>query len=288
MKSLTKKILTVVTGLILCLCFTSNSEAAKKVVAVMPLENISGYNEYRVAEIMTENLMVEIQNSGNYTVTERTQMGAVLKEQGFQNLTSSNPVEMGEMTSADYTVVGKVTMAAITKNTSGDVLGNFINRLGGGNSLISQAGAYVHHLKAKVEMDVRFIDNKTGEVIFARTFEGSKSGQDAKIALNGACKVAAQNFLREMQGTNPFAARVAEISGDMIYIDEGSESGLRKGETLVVARESSPIVIKGRIVGMKSNNVCKIKVIEVNSDYSICKADSNTSTIKKGDIVRRE
>ena len=288
MKNLIQKFLMSAVILIFCLGFSINVEAAKKVVAVMPLENVSGYAEYRVAEIMTENLIVEIQNSGNYTVSERTQMGTVLKEQGFQNLISSNPVEMGEMTGADYTVIGKVTMAVVTNNPSGNVVGNILNQLGGGNSLIGQAGAYVHHLKAKVEMDVRFIDNKTGEVIFARTFEGSKSGQDGRIALNAACKVAAQNFLKEIQSQNPFAARVAEISGDMIYIDEGTESGIRKGEVLTVFRETSPIIIKGRIVGMKGNSICKIKVIEVNSDYSICKADSKTSPIRKGDIVKRE
>lgn len=288
MKNFMKKFLTLAAILILCISFTNTVAAEKKVVAVMPLENVSGYNEYRVAEIMTENIMVEIQNSGNYTVSERTQMGRILQEQGFQNLVSNNPVEMGEMTGAHYSVIGKVTMATITNNPSGNVLSGFLNQLNsGGNSLISQAEAYIHHIRAKVEMDVRFVDNKTGEVIFARTFEGSKSGQNPQIALNGACKVAAQNFLREIQSINPFAARVAEISGDTIYIDEGSESGLRSGETLIVVRESSPIVIKGRVVGMKSNEVGKIKVVEVNSDYSVCKVKSVGATIRKGDVVKR-
>ena len=288
MKSFIQKFLMSFVSLILFFGFTNSVSAAKKVVAVMPLENVSGYTEYRVAEIMTENLMVEIQNSGNYTVAERTQMGTILKEQGFQNLVSSNPVEMGEMSGADYSVVGKVTMAVVTNNPSGNVLGNFLSQLDNGrNSLISQAGAFIHHIKAKVAMDVRFVDNKTGEIIFARTFEGSKSGQNPQMALNEACKVAAQNFLKEMQSMNPFAARIAEISGSQIYIDEGSESGLRRGETLVVVRESSPIVIKGKIVGMKSTPVCKIKVVEVNSDYSICKAESSSSQIKKGDVVKR-
>ena len=34
-----------------------NCAAAKKLVAVMPLENISGYNEEKVAEIMTEQII---------------------------------------------------------------------------------------------------------------------------------------------------------------------------------------------------------------------------------------
>ena len=47
--------------------------AAKKTVAVMPLENVSGYTEQRVAEIMTEQLIAAINGSGNYAVVEREQ-----------------------------------------------------------------------------------------------------------------------------------------------------------------------------------------------------------------------
>ena len=47
------------------------------------------------------------------------------------------------------------------------------------------------------------------------------------------------------------------------------------------------IELLDKIVGMKGSSICKIKVIEVNSDYSVCKADSNISSIKKGDIVKR-
>ena len=283
-----KKIFGVVAVAILILCSAISVEAAKKVVAVMPLENVSGFKEYRVAEIMTENLMVQIANSGNYTVSERTQAGRILKEQGFQNLTSSNPVETGEMTGADYSVVGKVTMAVITKNTGGNVLGNIMRQIDGGQgTIIGHGVAFVNQIKAKVAMDVRFVDNKTGEVIFAKTFEGSKSGQNPEMTLNEACKVAAQNFLREVQGVNPFAARIVEISGNEIYIDEGSDKGLRKGETLIVARESTPIIVKGKIVAMKTNAICKVKVIEVNADYSICRVEGNSSAIRKGDIVKR-
>ena len=107
------------------------------------------------------------------------------------------------------------------------------------------------------------------------------------MTLNEACKVAAQNFLREVQGVNPFAARIVEISGNEIYIDEGSDKGLRKGETLIVARESTPIIVKGKVVAMKTNAICKVKVIEVNAEYSICRVEGNSSAIRKGDIVKR-
>lgn len=283
-----KKFLIVIAVLMINLSLAITCQAAKKVVAVMPLENVSGYDELRVAEIMTENLMVALQNSGSYIVSERAQAGTILREQGFQNLTSSSPVEMGEMTGASYSVIGKVTMAAITANPTGMLIEHFIEKLdNGNNSILAQAGAYVHHVKAKVAMNVRFVDNRTGEVVFAKTFEGSKSGQNPEIALNEACKVVAMNFLQELQGMNTFAARIAEISGSDIYIDGGSDIGIGQGEILTVVRETSPIVINGQIVGMKSDAVGKVIVVAVNSNYSICRAESGASSIQKGDVVKR-
>ena len=78
-----KKILVTLMMLILSLSVTT--EAAKKVVAIMPLENVSGYSAKNVAEIMTEQIIVTVQNSGQYTVSERLQMDKILREQGFQS-----------------------------------------------------------------------------------------------------------------------------------------------------------------------------------------------------------
>ena len=117
-------------GALMILCTLSYCSAARKIVAVMPLENVSGYSEEKVAEIMTEQLIVAIHSSGGYTVVERPQMGAVLREQGFQNIAvdPSQAVELGKLSGADYTMVGKVTMALVEANpTAGAVDGTEIS-----------------------------------------------------------------------------------------------------------------------------------------------------------------
>ena len=267
-------------------CVNFSAFAAKKIVAVMPMENVSGYNASNVAQIMTEQLINVIHNSGQYGVIETTQMGAVMKQQGFENLVGSQEVDFGNKSNSDFTVVGKVIMATTTQNQTKNLISSLFNpnKQGGlVGGLINSANSR----KAKVELEVRFVDNKSGEVIFSKTFSGSKSGQNDAIALSGACRVAAENFLKELQETNPFVARIEDISGNEIYIDQGLESGIKKGEKLVVARESAPITVKGKIVGMKDTEICKATVTEVNSDYSVCKVDK-VSQVKKGDIVRRE
>ena len=269
---------------VMCLILSTNfkAEAAKKVVAIVPLENVSGYNAANVAQVMTEQLINVIHNSGQYTVIETTQRGAVMKQQGFENIVGSQEVDFGNQTNSDYTVVGKVIMATVTQNQTKNLIGALFGQNGNNNGLLGLANSR----KAKVELDVRFVDNSTGQIVFSKTFTGSKSGQNDAMALSGACREAAENFLKELQGVNPMMARVAEIYGDKIYIDQGSTNGIRQGEILIISREGAPIIINGKIVDMRRDDICKAKVVEVNSDYSICKAEKPTA-IKKGDIVRR-
>lgn len=267
-------------------CSLNFCEAAKKTIAVMPLENLSGYGDQRVAELMTEQLLVAIHSSGNYTVVERTQAKKIIDEQGFQNIAGdpNSAAETGKLTGADYTLVGKVTMAVVGNNPTANTVSKISSIFGLGD-LGNTASNYVDKFKGKIALEIRFVDNTTGEIIIAKTVEGSKSGASQLEALNAACKAAAENFLRDLDEVNPFRARIAEISDEDVYIDRGSLDGLRRGEVLVVAREGSPIVVNGKIVAVKQTVVGKIKVVEVNSDYAVCKKQSGE--IHKGDIVKR-
>ena len=282
-----KKIIATISAIII-ICSLNFCEAAKKIVAVMPLENVSGYDEEKVAEIMTEQLIVAIHSSGNYTVVERPQMGTVLREQGFQNIAvdPSQAVELGKLSGADYSMLGKVTMAVVENNPTASAVSQISNIFGLGD-IGNMAGQYVNKFKGKIALEFRFVDNTTGAIIIAGTVEGNKSGSSIRDAFNNACKNAAENFLKQINSVNPFRARIAAINGSDIYIDQGSESGLKVGETLIVVREGSPIVVNGKIVAMKQNEICNVKVVEVNSDYAVCRATGSTSSIHEGDIVKR-
>lgn len=265
-----------------------NCAAAKKSVAVIPLENVSGYSEEKIAEIMTEQLIVAIHYTGTYRVVERAQMGAILKEQGFQNIAvdPDKAVELGKLSGADYTLVGKVITAFIEQNPTAAAVSTIGSALGL-EGLSTTAGEFVNQFKGKIGFEYRLVDNTTGEIITAKTIEGSKSGSSVTAAFYNACKNAADNFLLELDRINPFRARVAEIDGSKIYIDRGTESGLRPGEILIVARETEPIIVNGKVVDMKQEEVGKLKVIEVNNDYAICEEEGFFSDIRKGDVVKR-
>ena len=251
-------------------------EAAKKVVAIMPLENVSGYTEAKVAEIMTEELTSALYQSGRYTVIERNQMATVLKEVGFQMTGAVDPnkaVEAGKLLGAQYVVIGKVTMAGVDANTPGSLTNTVLG--------IKAVGT----LKGKIGVNYRFIDVQTGEIKYIGDAEGSEPGNTKENAIYKACKEAAKNVIKEM--VSNIKARVADISGDDIYIDAGKEGGFRTGENLDIVRETSPIEINGKIVGMKEINIGTAKVTEVNDEYSVCKVTSHSDMVKKGDVVKR-
>lgn len=282
-----KKIFSAMLAVVM-ICSLNVCAAAKKSVAVMPLENISGYTEQQVAEIMTEQLLVAIHASGVYTVVERTQLGTVIREQGFQNIAvdTSKAVELGKLSGADYSMLGKVTMATVEGNITAQVVSRLGETFGLGD-IGTAAGQFVHKFKGRIALDVRFVDNETGEIILAKTVEGSKSGATVPAAFNNACKEAAENLLRELNGINPFRARVADVYGADVYIDQGSEAGVRRGEVLIVVREGEPIIVNGKIVAMRQTEIGKVKVVEVNPDYAVCRAEEKSGTIQKGDVLKR-
>ena len=282
----------------LILFATFQAEAAKKAVAILPLENVSGYTQANVSQIMTEQLIDVIHNSGQYTVIETTQMAAVLRQQGFENLVAGKAVDFGNKTGSDYTVVGKILLAQTTENTSGilqlfgalakaekaEKEGEEVNGMEVLEGIVN-----MDSVKGKVELQVRFVDNKTGEIVFVKTFSGEKAGKDGKEVLVSACHEASEKFLKELQATNPFAATVVAIDNQTqkIYIDQGSASGLQPGEVVMIAREVEPINVNGKVIGMKTVSICTARVLEVNAEYSICLPDGNIFMIQKGDVVKR-
>lgn len=277
MKKLAVKVLAMWTVMVLIFGLTVSGEAAKKTVAVMPMENVSGFGDANVAEIMTEAFIVAIQNSGRYSVIERSQMGTVLKEQGFQSLTSdsSSAAAVGKLTGANYSIVGKVTMATVVPNNNRGLLAG------------SGLEGFVDPYKGKVAVDIRFVNNDTGELIFAKSFEGSEAGPNVVASVHNACKEAAENFLKELNAN--LTGQIVDVSGENIYIDQGTDSGLRKGDTLLIVRETDPIMVGDKIVGMKTVPIGKAKVTEVNAEYSVCKISKveKGARVQKGDVVKR-
>lgn len=256
-------------------CSSNSVEAAKKAVAIMPLENISNYSAMNVPEIMAEKLTAALQNSGKYFVVERERMSEILREQGFQNISSNSAVEIGQLTGSNYSVFGKITFISAEKNLFSRILPK------------SSEKGVINGWKARVEIDIRFVNNETGELVLAENIVGTKTGINETDAINSACKEAAENFFNKLMATA--VGRIVDFQGNDIYIDQGLESGFRRGDILNVLRETSPIEVNGKIIGMKTIPIGKIKIAEIYGEYAICKVVSlqTGQKLQKNDVIRK-
>lgn len=261
--------------------FSMTCEAAQKIVAVMPMSQIvnNGYSSY-TAQNMTEELINTLVNSGTYTVIERSQIDKVITEMGFEEsgyVNADSAIEIGRLSGAQYILVGKITMA--------DVYNSSVPLIG------------VKTLKAKVGIEYRLLDGKTGQILLSNTIEDQHTedeltGSDfsAQVVLHKACSDAAKKVLKEIQKKNPIIGTVLDIdpATNIVYVDLGRGSGLQVGEELQVFKEGTPIYgTNGEIITTRTIELGKIKITEVNDNHSIGKLTAKGAAIERGALVKR-
>ena len=258
---------------------STSCEASKRTVAILPVENKSDENNYDISSIIIEQLTVSLHNSGSYTVVERSELGQIMKEGGFQHsgaVDANTAIELGQLAGAKYSLISTITMVKVDENPKYKYTPNI--------KIVKKA---VDKYKARVVMTFRLIDNETGKDIIVSSIDASETADDQKTALHDVCVEASNKVLQDIQKYHPFTARILEVQGDILYIDQGIDAGIRVGETFEIAREGNPIIKNGTIVAMTHISIGKAKITEVNAEYAICKVVSSTEAVKKNDILKR-
>lgn len=270
------------------------SEAAMKTVAV---GNFIDGTHSRYGKMICEQLQSSIQNglvqNKNYTVVERSNLDQIFRELGLQNsgvVNSSSAIEIGNLSGADYTLMGKVVEAEI----------NPYNNL-----------AY-EGLKAKVAVSVQIVDNETGQVLSSDMVSdtdssatknnlkkfiksdlvpGHMSVNRDSLIYNAAEKVA-NKVLERMNKINPLVGMVVAVkpNEDTVTFDLGYEDGVKEGDIYTIYAEAEPIVhpVTGEILGVDEKYVGTVKVEEVRNNLSIAKIKDCEVTPMVKDKVRRK
>lgn len=263
-----------------CWSVAGTAEAARKTVAVMPIESISRSIDARyAAEMMTEELTNALANSGRFEVVERSQLGSVTKEMGFGQTGLVDPAtaaEIGKMAGAQYILVGKVTMA--------DVFRSQVPILG------------IKTMKGRIGLEYRLIDGTTGRILLSSSITDSHTvdeitGSDfsQQVILNKTCRDAAGKVLEEIQRKNPLTGMVLDADGKTVYLDLGLDSGIKEGEKLLVYREGKPILGRqGELIAARVIELGKVEIDEIYDNYSIGHMTDREGPVTRGDLVRRE
>ena len=310
------------------------SEAAKQNVAIIPLDNNSDTVQtssesiiYKlVAENMGNQLVVAFHNSDDYAVVDREKVNKTLTEIGIQAggaVAQEQAETIGKKLNAQYSVVGKILSAKVVENKDQAAL-QAIKEITekksaddeGESAEVKENEAEVKIAKStpagnfegKITVELKFLNNETGEVVFFDEVNNTQVGINGANALRAACKAAAEDFIAQIAKKAPLQTEVKTeeqsppsentstdisviyVEGDVLYIDKGKDSGIKVGDMFVISKKAVPITdMDGKVITVRTSEVGKALVTEVNKSYSICKIieRNESDSIKRGCTAKK-
>ena len=268
----------------LCLCLmsfvwmtTADAAPPKKKTVAIPAVGIACDGRWgdEAATLLHGELVSALVNSGTCEVLERTRLNSVMNELNLQNsgaIDGSTAIRFGQLSGAQYTVCATVYEANV---------GEFSNYLYKGT-------------KAKVKVDFRFIDNKTGKILTDKMIEGSKtvseyedSTANHRMLISRAVSDAAKEIIEELKGTT--VGVVIKVNGETAYVDIGTEMGVQPKDKYVIYRVGEALVhpVTGEIMGAEEIEIGELVITEAKLNYSIGMIKKCDEPIKTGDQVKR-
>jgi len=256
-------------------------------VAVVTMNSHGGS---QVDTVVGDMLTTAFRNMG-LRVLERQELDAVLREHNLAksgNVDPQTAVEPGKIVGAEYLIGAKATEFGIRDTRHGGLFG-----------LGPFGGVQVRTSTARVVLDARILDVRTGEVLATATGEGKivnyggsligGSWIGGSIALGGvdvnsrewsesllgrAARKAVDSVLKDLVGSAPHATgRVLAVAENgIVVVGLGQRDGLRVGDTLDLLSVSHIRDRAGEPVWTEESVVGKLRLIEVRLDRS--KAES--------------
>jgi hypothetical protein len=123
----------------------------------------------------------------------------------------------------------------------------------------------VTETKGSIEIYARFIDTETATVLAAKdVFEQDKSLPKLRFILKGLSLKFEQSFPM-LEG------RVVKSKGKKVYIDIGSQSGVKREMKVIVFREGEPLLhpITGKSLGCDTLELAEVRIASVFDNFSI-------------------
>ncbi|MBF0118197.1 MAG: hypothetical protein HQK79_05125 [Desulfobacterales bacterium] len=275
--------------LILILSFTN--ALAKDRIAVVDFENKSQHGGWELGGGAADMLSTELVKTGKFSVMERQQLEALLKE---QNLGSSGAVDpataakIGKLIGVAYIITG-----AVTEYGQSEVGG------GGGGVNVKKKGYHA-------TVDIRMVNVTTGEIVFADSashsqgslsinvfgYGGGENYDEKKateVMREAIKKLAAKITSAPMQtqassgsagSTSASSSEIliADIEGSSVTLNNGKNAGLKSGQQIGVFRQGK--VIKdpktGAVIKVKYDKIGVIQLTKVDDSYAEAKVISGS------------
>lgn len=260
----------------------------KRRVGVLDFQNKTKYGENRLGSATSDILITELAKSGKFIVVERDKLNTIMAEQKLGITGAIDP-----MTAAK---VGKILgLNAIVTGA----ISEFGSTTEGSEYLIAQSKRQV----VKATVDIRVVDAETGQVLYADSGSGlgvkksggvlglgTRAGYDESLeqeALRAAIVKFMNNIVVQVE-KKPWSCRVADVDGQNIYLNAGSESGMSIGQKLMVLHAGK--VIKdpttGLVIGNAEEKIGEMKVVRFFGEDGSVAQLTDGKLPSAGDVAR--
>ncbi len=267
-------------------------------IAVLEFQNNSqwGYWGRNLGLAATDELATQLVRSGAFTVVERQQIDAILREQHFGlsgAVNAATAADIGKVLGVQAVLLGSITQFSIDRRTAG------------------VGGLRVTYTEAETKMDVRLVNTTTAEIMAVAEGEGKvrlggvrwdrynfRRDFDAGLAQE-ALRPAVEDAVKEIASQAPAlaalappapAAMPASVVGSpepgVVYIDQGEDVGIQVGQRFEVHRVVDEIRdAAGNVLDRVTARVGVIEVTRVLSQSSICSVVEGSA--QEGDMAQR-
>jgi curli biogenesis system outer membrane secretion channel CsgG len=287
----------------LLLAATTHGATLKKIVAVSSFENKTNWRgQVDLGDGMADQLADALMQSGQFTVMERQQLGAVVAEQDLANsgrAQKSQSAQTGKLVNAQILIKGTVT--EFEENSSGSA-----NGVGFGGFSIGNKRSEAH-----MAVILRLIDTTTGEVLASQRAEGKATSGGMSVGANvagvgfgtsGFSKTPLGKAMQEtidnavaiisekLKGV-PFQARIIKVTGDNeLLISGGAKTGIAEGDVFTIYSVGENLVdpATGEQLGSELEKKGTVTVTKVEEKYAKAHSDASLKDIKAGDIVKAQ
>ncbi|MEB3213503.1 MAG: CsgG/HfaB family protein [Leptolyngbyaceae bacterium] len=265
------------------------------------LSAFPGYAE-GVSVVLVDRLV----NSGNFTVIERSQIEAVLREQNLGasgRVDASTAAQIGRILGVEAVIIGSITQFDY------DVQDRGVRVFG--------VGTRREVVEAQVRLNARMVNTSTAEII--RTAEGvgvsedsaesvavggifgqDSDTDDVRRVLSAATEIAIDEIVESFNSSvgdvaslppalPTQSAVIADIAGSTLILNRGTSQGYRSGMCLSVERVIREVVDPEtqEVLRQVTETVGEIQLTDVDSGSSVGRLTSGSSaTLNVGDVAK--
>lgn len=259
----------------------------KRTVAVGDIQAGGGFEieeSWDVGSGLSSMLTTALVKSGRFLVLERTTLSAILNEQQLaaSKVTGGNP-SRERLIPAQFLIVGSVTQFGTPKRGGGLSIGSASGGLLGGLGLSRKVG--------KVELDVRLVNSRTGQIVESFTvaesvsktgialqsnYRGIAFGGDQffRTPLGEATRKALDQVVERVSqalSRTKWEGRVVEVEGTSVIVNAGAEAGMTSGNSFRIERPGRALTdpATGQVLRESRGYVGNVLILSVEPTYSI-------------------